>query len=259
MKSWRAQGRQYNLVGQRGNRRFRPGPVPTLAVVLLLPLLVWLGIWQLQRAEYKRGLAEMFEAGSEAVSIGGPHFADTVDRLPRFQQVVLKGRYASDRQFLLDNMTDGGAAGYHVLTPFLPQGSVTWILVNRGWIPKSFGTSLLPDIRVPETERQVSGRITRLPRPGLELEERAGGVPEWPRVVQFPTSGELGDALGAPLASRIVLLDPSVEGGYLRNWRPAEFGPERHLGYALQWFALAVTLMVIYVVLSFRRGRHEGR
>jgi surfeit locus 1 family protein len=36
-------------------------------------------------------------------------------------------------------------------------------------------------------------------------------------------------------------------------WRPAVgFGPERHLGYAIQWFALAIALLVIFISLSFK-------
>ncbi|MGD2032747.1 MAG: SURF1 family protein, partial [Gammaproteobacteria bacterium] len=59
--------------------------------------------------------------------------------------------------------------------------------------------------------------------------------------------------------SRIVLLDASAEDGYLRNWAPTEFGPERHYGYALQWFALAATLVIIYVVLNVKRSGNDRR
>jgi surfeit locus 1 family protein len=247
------------LAGRRGYWRFSPGRVPTVAVIVLLPILVWLGIWQLQRAEYKEVLAEDFAAGSETVFIDGPTLMSTLEKLARFQHVSLTGRYASDRQFLLDNMTDGGAAGYHVLTPFLAEGSDTWILVNRGWIPKSFGTSLLPDVAVNESNRRVAGRISRLPRPGLELEADSGGVPEWPRVVQFPTAAELAQTLGTAVPGRILLLDASAEDGYLRSWAPTEFGPERHYGYALQWFALAATLIIIYLALNLKRSGNDGR
>jgi len=49
-----------------------------------------------------------------------------------------------------------------------------------------------------------------------------------------------------------VLLDPAAPDGYRRNWRPSDFGPERHIGYAFQWFALAVTLVILYLAWSFR-------
>jgi surfeit locus 1 family protein len=51
-----------------------------------------------------------------------------------------------------------------------------------------------------------------------------------------------------------VLLDPAAPNGYERVWRPAmQFGPERHLGYAIQWFALALVALIIFIALSLRR------
>lgn len=240
-----------------GNWRFSAGLVPTLAVAALLPLLVGLGIWQLQRAEEKRELEEGFEAGSRSVSVEGSQIEASMSGLPRFQQIELTGRFESDRQFLLDNMTDGGAAGYHVLTPFRVDGTEVRVIVDRGWIPKSFGTALLPDVKIDESDRPISGRIMRLPRPGLELEAGRQSVPEWPRIVQFPVMDQLEAALELPLAERALLLDPAAEDGYLRNWEPVEFGPERHLGYAVQWFALAATVLIIYIVLNLKRKRNE--
>ncbi len=242
-----------------GNWRFRPGRIPTLAVVLLCPLLASLGIWQLDRAEQKRQLVSGFEAGTETIVIGGASVGDAVADLPRYQRVEIEGSYESEHQFLLDNMTYGGAAGYQVLTPFAVEGGGVHVLVNRGWIPKAFGTSLMPDIGVSGERRRIRGRITRLPRPGLELSGEAPPLPEWPRAVQFPVMEELAQALGEPLATRMVLLDETEDGGYVRDWSPVEFGPETHMGYALQWFAMSVTVLIIYLALNLKRIGDDGR
>jgi surfeit locus 1 family protein len=51
------------------------------------------------------------------------------------------------------------------------------------------------------------------------------------------------------------LLDPTVPGGFEREWNMgSRFSPVKHVGYAVQWFAFAVCAFVIYVVLSFKRG-----
>ena len=75
--------------------------------------------------------------------------------------------------------------------------------------------------------------------------------------MQFIDYERLSDALGYQLLPAVILLDPQQPHGYLRDWRPGfgGFGPERHLGYAVQWFALALTLIVIYVVMNTRRSR----
>jgi len=238
------------------NRRFRPSLVPTLAVVVLLPLLLSLGFWQLDRAGQKRALQEAFAAGGEAVV--NPVAAD-LPALPRYQQVVLRGRFDAQHQFLLDNMTDGGAAGYQVLTPFRPEGWESSIIVNRGWVKKDFTRAQLPMIEVDELPRELSGRLAPLPRPGISLVSPAQIGQGWPRVMQFPDMEELAQNLGQTLIARSILLDPDSADGYLRRWQPVEFGPERHIGYAVQWFALAATLLIIYFLVNLKRIENDGQ
>jgi surfeit locus 1 family protein len=230
--------------------------LPTLAVIVLLPLLVSLGFWQLDRAAQKRALLLDFERGSEAVVLAGQDGVARLGQLPRYQRVSLTGRFDGAHQFLIDNITDGGAAGYYVVTPFAPEGASTWVLVNRGWIRKDFGARSPPEVDVDESVRELTGRVARLPRPGLDLDDRPV-TNTWPMVVQFPTVEELARTLERELAPVSVLLAPELEDGYLRRWRPTEIGPDTHIGYAVQWFALALTLAAIYAVLHFRRRRHD--
>ena len=73
-------------------------------------------------------------------------------------------------------------------------------------------------------------------------------------MVQFPSRDELEKALGLDLVPGLVLLDADQPDGFRRNWRPSDFGPERHIGYAVQWFALAITLVVLFLAWSFRKS-----
>lgn len=233
-----------------GNKRFTPGLWPTLAVLVLLPLLCGLGVWQLARAEQKRELFTQFAAGSTQpdMTLASALATDS----PRYKHVRLSGHYLSARQFLLDNMIVNGHAGYMVLTPFaLDQGGA--VLVNRGWVPLTGERSKLPPIDVTGTPRSVTGRLDRLPRPGLVLQGEGPLPAHWPRVVQFPDMPALAAALETTLSDYQVLLDTQAPDGYVRQWQPAEFGPERHLAYAFQWFGLAVALLVIYIVVNLHR------
>ena len=38
--------------------------------------------------------------------------------------------------------------------------------------------------------------------------------------------------------------------GYVRDWQPPGLPPIRHFSYAVQWWGFAVTLVVIWVILS---------
>jgi surfeit locus 1 family protein len=128
------------------------------------------------------------------------------------------------------------------------------VLVDRGWLPPGRSRDVLPDISVATDEREVSGILDVLPVPGLRVgPATAPGNEAWPRVMLFPTEADVESALGADVEARVILLDSEASDGYERRWRPAlGFSPERHLGYAIQWFAFATVAIVIFVALSLR-------
>lgn len=230
-------------------RRFRPGVPATIFAGVFLPLLLALGTWQLERAGDKQALFDDFAAGGEAVALVAG--SRGLEELRRYAPVRAVGSYLPDRQFLLDNMVEGGQAGYRVLTPLLlAEGHA--VLVDRGWVPRDFSAAGPPLIEVDGMVRTVAGLLDQLPRPGIALETRS--QPGWPKVVQFPDLDELSAALGLALVPGLLLLEPTAPDGYRRNWRPSDFGPERHIGYAFQWFALAATLVILYLAWSFRKS-----
>jgi surfeit locus 1 family protein len=86
-------------------------------------------------------------------------------------------------------------------------------------------------------------------------------APPYPVVAAFPSRAEIAGLLHESswtAATDLVLLDPGEPDGYVRNWSAPGFPPMRHIGYAVQWFALALTLAVIYVVTNLRRGGTPG-
>ena len=160
------------------------------------------------------------------------------------------GQYDPAHQFLLDNMSHESVPGVHVLTPLLlDDGSA--VLVNRGWIAWGPSRDVLPDVSVDAGRRTVVGRIDELPKPGIWLK----GPPAsgWPRLVQYPRMEELAAALGRELAPRQLLLDPAVPDGFVRDWVVPGTPADRHLAYAVQWFAFAAVAAAIWLVLGFRK------
>ena len=226
-----------------------------LVTAAALAAFVSLGWWQIGRGREKQALIESFARGTQS----SVELVDdvTVDELPRFQHVRAVGHYDPARQVLVDNMpSQAGRPGYRVLTPFVREGAARLLLVDRGWVPLGPSRDELPRVNeVTSDRRAVSGRLDQLPAPGVRVGQAATpGDRRWPRVMNFPLPGDLEQALGQPVESRIVLLDPAAPDGYERVWRPSlNFGPERHLGYAIQWFALAIVVLVLFVTLSLRR------
>jgi len=225
----------------------------TLVTLALLVALVALGRWQLQRADQQQRLFDAFAAGTGA--------SLEVDRdsppLPRYQRVTAHGRYDTSRQVLIDNMvSDDGRAGYYVITPLALAGG-GWLLVNRGWIATGASRAVLPDVTVAETPRALHGRIDKLPSPGIRMGHPEPLQPPFPVRATYPSRPDLEGLLHTRdlvAAGEVMLLDDAEPDGYRRNWKPPGFPPMRHLAYAVQWFALAATLVVIYVVTNLRRA-----
>lgn len=225
--------------------RFAPRAIPTLAVIVAALAFSALGNWQLDRAQEKRALAADFarqDAARDVRSVA----ADG----PRYPRVFARGQYDAGRQFLLDNRIHAGRAGVHVLTP-MRLGDGSTVLVNRGWQPFGATRADLPDVAVSDGLRTIHGRLDRLPRPSIELE----GVPAtgWPRLTQYPTIDRLSAEMGRELQDGMILLDPDEPDGFVREWAVPGSGPDRNLGYAVQWFAFAALAVAIWIVLSFRR------
>jgi surfeit locus 1 family protein len=202
-------------------------------------LFSYLGVWQLQRAAASRDTAASFATGgTEAPLPGAPAVLGSAER---FRRLEVSGTYAIEPQFLLDNMLNAGVAGDQVLTPLKVAGSPQWLLVNRGWVAAGNDRGVLPDVRVSHEERNVMGRLERLPRPGMRLgASTPEGAAKDVMVVQYPTADDLARRLGAGLFDYQLLLDPAAPDGFVRDWRAPGVGTERHLSYAGQWLLLAV-------------------
>jgi surfeit locus 1 family protein len=224
----------------------------TLLTAAAIVLFVDLGRWQWHRAQQKQALATGFEAGSRAVAELGTR---TTAELPRYAQVRVAGSYDGAHQFLLDNMSHAGLPGYEVLTPLRLADGRT-LIVNRGWVPLTASRSQLPEITLDAGAPQIlMGRLDELPVAGIALGHvpPTAGAP-WPRLTSFPTMGDLSAALGQPLQSRQLLLDPGQPAGFLRDWHPSGLGPTRHLSYAIQWWGFGALALVLYGYMNWRRN-----
>ncbi|MBT8137320.1 MAG: SURF1 family protein [Gammaproteobacteria bacterium] len=218
-------------------------------MLLVLPLLLYLGFWQLDRAGQKQVMFDRFGAAEDALD-----FNDVADQSPeslRYRKVRLRGRYLPERQFLLEGMFHESRPGLHVLTPLQLADGAGIVLVNRGWIPETLTRETRPDLSVAGSWGDIQGRVVPYPQPGMRL----GGEPEegWPQRVVYPTPAEIAAALQTEILPHLIWLDSAAADGFVRAWKPAEFGPARHIGYAVQWFALAFTLILLYIIFKFRR------
>ncbi len=234
--------------------------IPTLAYLCLLPVLLTLGMWQLDRSEQKRVLLKLQE---QAVATETLHLSagieDNTDAL-RYRQVEVTGRYDVAHQFLLDNQISGGKAGYFVLTPLVLTGETKAVLVNRGWIPLNPDRSVLPDLKVNQIQAIITGRINNFPSVGIKLAGAQIPTAGWPSVVQVVDSNTLAKKLGYSLFQFQIELAKELPDGYKREWHTSTIMlPEQHTAYAIQWFALALTLTILFIWYSFKNNDAKSK
>lgn len=223
--------------------------------VLVIALFTRLGVWQLARMHEKQAML----AASRAV---------LVERRPQPLAIAADPRRARDYDWaggaghfidapalLLDNQAHDGRIGIHAYRAFQPAGG-TPVLVDLGWLPLA-GDRRMPAIPRPQGTLRVAGLLAPPPSAGLasgeSVRQRDGSllsvalsIPALRQTLRLPT-----------LAPRVLKLDPALPLGYVRDLDilPNTMPPERHLGYAVQWFGLALTVLITALVLTFRKPR----
>lgn len=247
---------------------FTPTLWPTVVFLVLLPILLALGCWQLDRAAFKQAKAATIASRANLPPLSQKkltaqylnHSQTTADYRPlAYHRIVLFGHYDNQHQILLDNKIFNRRVGFDVLTPFILQNSQHAVLVNRGWIPKFTGKSQNhhlnhPTIKPVTEPQQIQGLIIPPPSKTFVLPHTPRAI-HWPWVVQAIDNKKISAALGYPVYSFTILLAPDNTHGFAYRGFTNPISPQKHFGYAFQWFALALTLVIIYLVLNVRRGR----
>ena len=236
---------------------FKPTLWPTVVTLLLLVLMTGLGLWQLERADWKQALVDTNEGRSRLSPIALRPGAEISDEV-QYRRVFARGYYDMEHQLLLDNKTYQGHAGYHVLTPLRLAESDAVVLVNRGWVPLGKSRAELPELPGTDGEVLVDAIIKLPPMKLFRLADVDEANTGWPKVVQQIEMGELEQLLGVTLEPLTLLLDKDDEFGFIRDWK-AVYGVtvDKHRAYAVQWFTLAAVLLLIYISVNSKRISNE--
>jgi cytochrome oxidase assembly protein ShyY1 len=216
----------------------------SLFVCLLLPVVLSLGLWQLERAEEKRLLETAYVDQLAALPVR------PTGELEDFQRVRLEGTFEAGRDFLLDNQTRQGRIGYGVVTPLLADDGRRW-LINRGFVAGDARRERLPEFRTPQGPVTVIGVVW--PELGLMplLAEDPWGA-GWPKRVQRLEVERMAGLLDGAVA-REIRLEAGQPGVLLAPLLSMNMPEDKHLGYAMQWFGLAAALCVGFLLFGYRK------
>lgn len=222
-----------------------------------IALFCGLGNWQLTRAHEKEAmLAGATRILAERKPVPLSAATDPV-RSGTYDWARGNGRFASLPAILLDNQNHQGRAGVRVFRVFQPDAAPP-LLLELGWLPLP-GDRKLPSIARVEGPMQVAGLLAPPPSAGIATAVVAPQA-DGNLLVTRLDHDLLARALALPtLAPRVLRLDPAMPIGYSRDLDvlPNTLPPERHLGYAVQWFGLAIAVFVTALVLSLRKRRRR--
>lgn len=234
----------------------RSSLMPTVMMAVCLPILLKLGIWQLDKAEYKQTQLDSYLARGQLGVVPIPAAIVDAEEVVHYR-VSATGSYDADRQFFVDNITLRGRPGYHVITPLRIVESNTRVLVNRGWVPWGDDRNVLPQVSPPPQPLRVQGRATVPANEFFTLRDESDDT-EWEWRWQNLDMDRFTRLADYPVQPIVILLDPVAEDSKLQQeWDvPRNDWIERHRAYAFQWFALAVTLVVL-TIFSLRKGRSK--
>ena len=230
--------------------------VVLVATIAVVTAGIMLGNWQLRRADEKRAIeARLTERGAQAPL--------AVDAKPQdgaaieYRRVTVQGEFDRDWPLYLDNRPQNGSPGFYVLMPFKIAGSNLHVLVQRGWIavdPRQRTHIAAPP--APAGNVAIEGIAIRNPGHVLQLGQAPAVQPG--AILQNLAVDEFAVASKYAMQPFVIEQTGNAQDGLVRDWPKPSAGIERHLGYAFQWYALAATAFLYFVVTGFRYGKKQS-
>lgn len=228
-----------------------------LLMVLVIALCTWLGFWQLERAEEKTVLLEQIRQGRlQPATLGQLLQQMSSGQITPYAQYKVQGYYQAQYAFLLDNRTESGRVGYHLLMPFVladpnlaDQTSRPWLLINRGWIAAPRLRSDLPIIQTPTGPVEIQVQLNLL----QPVDDSEKLDLKWPLRVQQLDLAQFSEQIQhALLPYEFRLADAGQAGVTLAQPARPALQPDQHVGYAVQWFVLAFVFSLLWTFPAWR-------
>ena len=239
--------------------QFRPQLWPTLAAVAAIALMLSLGDWQLSKARVKESRQQQHDQLSRQPAIALPTTPVRFEDF-QFRQIEAHGDYVPLHTIYLDNKIVRGVAGYQIITPLRlsetstnENASAMHVLVNRGWVAAGNDRRKLPQIPTPTGQVIVSGISTSPTQRTLELSAETVSGQVWGNL----DLERYRKVTGLTLQPLLILQQDDTKDGLVRQWERPDSGATKNLGYAFQWFAMALAVFIIYSVLSIKRVKPD--
>ena len=244
------------IIGENRSVRVKLRIILLLAAVLVELLLLRLGFWQLARGEEKQQSLRAVDAvlqEKKAVPL-----AKALSLTQGFTWVQGRAVFREAPLLLLDNQRRGSQVGVSVFQAAEDE-SGRLFLVDLGWLPVN-GNRQLPKPAALSGALALEGLLLPPPSPGLAIGPAYSVQPDGSLLLMRLDREALSASLKAPLAARILRVDPAQRIGFARDLsvQANTLPPEKHRAYALQWFGLAAAFAVLCIGVMMRKTHANG-
>ncbi len=216
----------------------------TVVVFICVVIMLGLSVWQISRGlDKQQRLAQVSQTDSQGVT---SLQQGLLKREIQDTAITATGQFDHQRYFLLDNKIRNGRVGYEVIGIFNTLSES--LLVNLGWVKAPLYRQQQPDVELPKDVVTILGRAWR-PSVNPMVRETIDKVVQWPAVVQRIDVELKSEWLRQPLLPFMLVLTDNTSPELEKQWQPVVMPPEKHFGYAVQWFALAIAAGFIFVAV----------
>jgi surfeit locus 1 family protein len=233
------------------NQIFALNRVWLLLTLTAFAILINLSWWQLNRAADKTAqlqrLAALQAAGALQPSQLTLLTATDIDAAP----LQGRGRWVAPYIWLLDNQIVRGRVGYDVIVPVQAAGLAQPLLVNLGWLAAPERRDMLPQVDI-AAEFDLDGLLRTKVDGLMLLGQNAEDSGQWPMRIQQVDYAQLSAQSALQLYP--ALLYQQHDSAFVAHYRPVVLSPEKHRGYALQWFLLGIAVLGVALAAS-----HQGK
>ena len=229
--------------------------VSTIIAFICIVILLKLGFWQLHRAEEKEQIAVQMAEREDSVY---PNLMAALndDGEHNYKPVKITGKVDNQKLLYWDNRVLLGKVGYEVLA--ILKNDAGNILVNFGWIEDTSFRQSIPLVVIPERLNKEDGILYK-PGSNLLIKEPSEIMEKWPRRVQQPDFDLIEKLTNVELLPTIVYLKDNAPLGLKNNFKPITMTSQKHIGYALQWFSLAIACLLVYLVALKKKWKDDRK
>ena len=229
--------------------------IPTLIFAITFCGFIVLGFWQIDRADQKNVLNSNYtDRQQEAIIVLDKNNVIDEKSSLLWRKVEFEGSFINKQNIILDNQIFNQIAGFNIITPFKIKGSDSLVLINRGWHPNLKNRETLPIINEISDERILQGHIASFPVSGIKLGKNNIETLN-SQIFRFQRldAAELNYFFSAKMMPYMIYLDPIIDKELYGNFKLPAPDSQKNYGYAFQWFAFAITLLIIFIRLSMKR------